>query len=197
MDKITQNYEPYSDIISEFTEEKIQRRFQDLYAAIEAFLEEFEIREEVRINSYALQHAVLDYFTDISRLKKFHKIDRINIYKIMAYELSWILRRKPIQVIIDEDELEDRSKAETLVFINEKFVLSYITDFFTYLIGQDFYVTMNSPNKDSFDGYLDSLFYYLKYRNCSSQALEFALLSFGAGIVATGAEIAISEEREF
>ena len=197
MDKITQNYEPYSDIISEFTEEKIQRRFQDLYAAIEAFLEEFEIREEVRINSYALQHAVLDYFTDISRLKTFHKIDRINIYKIMAYELSWILRRKPIQVIIDEDELEDRSKAETLVFINEKFVLSYITDFFTYLIGQDFYVTMNSPNKDSFDGYLDSLFYYLKYRNCSSQALEFALLSFGAGIVATGAEIAISEEREF
>lgn len=58
-------------------------------------------------------------------------------------------------------------------------------------------MTMNSPNKDSFDGYLDSLFYYLKYRNCSSQALEFALLSFGAGIVATGAKIAIPEEREF
>lgn len=197
MDKITQNYELYSDIISEFTEARIQERFQDLYNAYEAFITEMGLEEDVRINSYTLMHAILDYFADISRLKKFHKIKRINTFKIMAYELSWLIRRKPLQIIKDEDELEDRPKAESLVFINEKFVLSYVVSYFTELIGHDFYETLNEHNKACFDGYLDSLFYYLKYRNCNSQTLEFALLSFGAGIAATNVKINFSEEIEF
>jgi hypothetical protein len=196
MDKIAQSYELYSDIISEFTEERIQERFQDFYDAYDDFIEKMHLKKVIRINSYTLWHAVLDYFTDISRLKKFHKIKRINTFKIMAYELSWLIRRKPLQIIVDEDAHKDRAKAEALVFINEKFVLSYIVSYFTELIGYDFYETLNEHNKACFDGYLDSLFYYLKYRNCSSQALEFALLSFGAGIAATNVKIAFSEERE-
>ena len=197
MDKITQNYELYSDIISEFTEERIQERFQDFYNAYDDFIKKMNLEKKVRINSYTLWHAVLDYFTDISRLKKFHKIERINTFKIMAYELSWLIRRKPLQIIVDEDKYGDREKAEALVFINEKFVLSYIVSYFTKLIGYDFYETLNEQNKACFDGYLDSLFYYLKYRNCSSQTLEFALLSFGAGIAATNVKISYSEEREY
>ena len=197
MDKITQSYELYSDIISEFTEKRIQERFQDFYDAYDDFIKKMHLKKVVRINSYTLWHAVLDYFTDISRLKKFHKIERVNTFKIMAYELSWLIRRKPLQIVVDEDEQEDRAKAEALVFINEKFVLSYIVSYFTKLIGYDFYETLNEQNKACFDGYLDSLFYYLKYRNCSSQTLEFALLSFGAGIAATNVKIAFSEEREY
>ena len=197
MDKIAQSYESYSDIISEFTEKRIQERFQDLYEAYDDFIEKMQLKKVIHINSYTLWHAVLDYFTDISRLKKFHKNERINSFKIMAYELSWLIRRKPLQIIEDEDAHEDREKAEGLVFINEKFVLSYIVSYFTKLIGYDFYETLNEHNKACFDGYLDSLFYYLKYRNCSSQTLEFALLSFGAGIAATNVKIAFSEEREY
>lgn len=44
-------------------------------------------------------HAVLDYFTDINRLKHFHEISRTNLYKTKAYEISWLLRRRPIQFI--------------------------------------------------------------------------------------------------
>lgn len=197
MDKIAQYYEKYSDIIAEFTEERIQERFQDFYMAYEDFIDHMGIQEDVRINSYTLMHAVLDYFTDISRLKKFHKIKRINAFKIMAYELSWIIRRKPLQILKDEDEYDDKRKAEELVYINEKFVLSYIMSYFTQLVGNDFYDTLNEKNKACIDGYIDSLFYYLKYRNCSSQTLEFALLSFGAGVAATNIKIDFSEEMEF
>ena len=105
MDKITQSYELYSDIISEFTEKRIQERFQDFYDAYDDFIKKMHLKKVVRINSYTLWHAVLDYFTDISRLKKFHKIERVNTFKIMAYELSWLIRRKPLQIVVDEDEI--------------------------------------------------------------------------------------------
>lgn len=42
--------------------------------------------------------AIMDYFTDVYRLKEFHKIKNINMIKIVAYEVYWILKRKPIQI---------------------------------------------------------------------------------------------------
>lgn len=139
-------------------------------------------------------HAVLDYFTDISRLKKFHKIKRTNSFKIIAYELSWLIRRKPLQILQDNEE--------KLVYINEKFILSYVMSYFTQLVGFDFYDKLEEKNRKIIDGYIDSFYYYLKYRNCSSQALEFALLSFGAGVAATNGVMSEEilekfEEKEF
>lgn len=184
MDKISTLYDNYSDIINEFGKSKIQERFQDLYIAYNKFIEDKQVNNSVQLNSFTLMHAVLDYFTDISRLKRFHKIKRTNSFKIIAYELSWLVRRKPLQILEDDKE--------ELVYINEKFILSYIMSYFTQLVGFDFYDKLEEKNKKAFDGYVNSLYYYLKYRNCSSQSLEFALLSFGAGVaVANGI---ISEE---
>lgn len=176
MDKISILYDDYSDIISEFGRHRIKERFQDLCVAYNKFIEERDIKGCVRLNTFTLMHAVLDYFTDISRLKKFHKIKRTNSFKIIAYELSWLIRRKPLQILEDDEE--------TLVYINEKFILSYVMSYFTQLVGFDFYDKLEEKNKKIIDGYIDSFYYYLKYRNCSSQALEFALLSFGAGVAA-------------
>lgn len=184
MDKISILYDDYSDIVSEFGKHRIQERFQDLCVAYNKFIEERKINEYVRLNSFTLMHAVLDYFTDISRLKKFHKIKRTNSFKIIAYELSWLIRRKPLQILEDDKE--------ELVYINEKFILSYVMSYFTQLVGFDFYDKLEEKNKKAIDGYIDSFYYYLKYRNCSSQALEFALLSFGAGVAATNG--AMTEE---
>lgn len=128
-----------------------------------------------------MQHAILDYFTDISRLKKFHQIKRVNTFKVTAYQVNWLLRRKPIQIVRDEEE--------KLIYINEKFILSHIMARFTNIIGYDFYSQLNPANKAVIDGYIHSLFYYLKYRNCSSQVLEFALLSIGAGVAACNIEL--------
>lgn len=131
----------------------------------------------MKLNSFTLMHAVLDYFSDISRLKKFHKIRKTNTFKIMAYEVSWLLRRKPLQILQDEKE--------ELVYINEKYILSYILLYFSRLVGEEFYDELDENNRKIFDGFIDTLYYYLKYRNCNSQSLEFALISFGAGVVAT------------
>ena len=184
MDKISTLYDNYSDIINEFGKSKIQERFQDLYIAYNKFIEDKQVNNSVQLNSFTLMHAVLDYFTDISRLKRFHKIKRTNSFKIIAYELSWLVRRKPLQILEDDKE--------ELVYINEKFILSYIMSYFTQLVGFDFYDKLEEKNKKAFDGYVNSLYYYLKYRNCSSQSLEFTLLSFGAGVAAANG--IISEE---
>lgn len=177
MDKISILYDDYLDIVSEFGKDRIQERFQDLCVAYNKFIDERKINKSVRLNSFTLMHAVLDYFTDISRLKKFHQIKRTNSFKIIAYELSWLIRRKPLQILEDEKE--------ELVYINEKFILSYVMSYFTQLVGFDFYDKLEEKNRKAIDGYIDSFYYYLKYRNCNSQALEFALLSFGAGVAAT------------
>lgn len=177
MDKISILYDDYSDIVSEFGENRIQERFQNLCVAYKKFIEERNLEKYIKLNSYTLMHAVLDYFTDISRLKKFHKINRTNSFKIIAYEISWLIRRKPLQILEDEKE--------ELVYINEKFILSYIMSYFEQLVGNGFYDKLDERNQNAIDGYIESLYYYLKYRNCNSQALELALLSFGAGVVST------------
>ncbi len=176
MDKIFHLYDDYTDILGEFGKERIQERFSDLYVSYDKFIKENNLGENVKINDFTLMHAILDYFTDISRLKHFHKITRTNTFKIISYEISWLLRRKPLQIIKDYNE--------ELVYINEKFLLSYIMSYLTQIVGYDFFDGLSDENKKAFNGYIDSLYYYLKYRNCSSQSLEFALLSFGAGIVA-------------
>lgn len=181
MDKIELLYDNYKDICEEFGAVTIRERFQDFYAAYDEFININKLNGKVRLNTHSLLHAILDYFTDISRLKSFHKIKRINSFKITAYEISWILRRKPLQIIQDD--------TEELVYINEKFVLSYVMNYFTKLIGYDFLPTLKEENTKAVKGYINSLYYYLKYRNCNSQILEFALLSIGAGIAATNCEL--------
>lgn len=182
MNKISVVYDEYKDILDEFGEERIQERFQDLYVAYDKFIKDTEIEKDVKLNTYTLMHAVLDYFTDISRLKKFHKIKKANSFKVTSYELSWLIRRKPIQILSDEKE--------ELIYINEKFILTYVMSYFSQIVGIDFYEKLNNENRKVVDGFIKSFYYYLKYRNCSSQALEFALISFGAGVAATNFSLA-------
>lgn len=182
MNNISIMYDEYKDILVEFGEERVQERFQDLYVAYEKFIEDMGIENDVKLNTYTLMHAVLDYFTDISRLKSFHKIKKANSFKVTSYEISWLIRRKPLQIITDEKE--------ELVYINEKFILSYVMSYFSQIVGVDFYENLNEVNRKIIDGFMNSFYYYLKYRNCSSQALEFALISFGAGVAATNFSLA-------
>lgn len=178
MDKISHLYNDYNDIVAEFGEKVIRDRFSDLYKEYEFFLKARNCDNRVRISDFALMHAVLDYFTDISRLKRFHEISYTNLYKTKAYEMCWLLRRKPLQVMVDEMDDE-------LVYINEKFIMSHIMMYFVSLVGNDFYENLSEDNKRSFDGYIDSVYYHLKYRNCGAQTLELFLLSFGAGLTAS------------
>ena len=174
MDRIQEIYESYGDITQKIGFDKVQKRFMDLNQAYVDFIKENDIADKVKINSFMLIHAIMDYFTDISRLKEFHKIDFTNSYKTMAYEISWLLRRKPIQVL--EDQKED------LVYINEKFILSYAINFITSCKESVRYQDLKKARQKCFNGFIESFYYHLKYRNCCAQSLELALLSFEAGL---------------
>lgn len=174
MDRIQEIYESYGDIVKKVGFDEVKKRFMDLNQAYVDFINSENIADKVTINSFMLIHAILDYFTDISRLKEFHKIDLTNSYKTMAYEISWLLRRKPIQVL--EDQRED------LVYINEKFILSYAVNFLTTSKESIRYQDLSKVRQQCFNGFIESFYYHLKYRNCGAQSIELALLSFEAGM---------------
>lgn len=177
MDKIAILYESYGDLLSKVGKDIVEMRIMALASACEKFLVSTNNTQSVKLNIYILAHSVLDCFTDLSRLKDFHHIVEANSFKVKSYQISWFLRRKPLQ-ISDNDN-------ESLVYINEKFALTYVVAFFEELIGHNFYENLSDLNKRNFDGYLDTLYYYFKFRNCNPQALELALLGFGAGLAAS------------
>ena len=177
MDKIESIYVSYEDIVDKFPKDVIDQRYDFLLKEINLFIETYTSQNLaklcLRVNEYSLLHAVLDYFSDIARLKEFHSIEKANEYKVFAYELHWILKRKPIQVLTDGDANEE------LVFINEKFALTYALAF----LMQDIDVTqLAEQSQNIINSFIESFYYYLKYRTYTPQDLEMVFLSYKAGL---------------
>ena len=105
MNTIEKIYTNYDGLLEEFSEEVIQSRYAVFYEEIEEFAKRLGIREKIQISESLLSHAVLDYFTDISRLKHFHQAKHINSLKVISYETYWLLRRKPIQILVELVEM--------------------------------------------------------------------------------------------
>ena len=133
MNTIEKIYTNYDGLLEEFSEEVIQSRYAVFYEEIEEFAKSLGIREKIQISESLLSHAVLDYFTDISRLKHFHQAKHINSLKVISYETYWVI--------------------------------------------------LSPETKKGFLNYLDSLFYYLKYRNYDAEMLEMMLMGFKAGVL--------------
>lgn len=88
MNTIEKIYTNYDGLLEEFSEEVIQSRYAVFYEEIEEFAKSLGIREKIQISESLLSHAVLDYFTDISRLKHFHQAKHINSLKVISYETT-------------------------------------------------------------------------------------------------------------
>lgn len=163
----------YKDVVNFFTEEKVINRYTSLVEMYEQFIIKQKIQDKVRLNRLTLLYVVMDYFSDVMRIKEFHKdISLINEIKIIAYESSWLLKRKPIQLIVDDDK--------NFVFVNEDFIFFIITQYLSEKSkrGKDIlYDKKMSP-------FWDTLIYYLKFRVVNPQALELMLTSFHAGQIA-------------
>ncbi len=172
MDKIRSIFADYGEIVKKFSEKTIDERYKYLYKELEEFVQSFESTNQecdgcLSINKFALIHAVLDYYSDVARLKGFHVVDKANEYKILAYQSYWLLKRRPIQIIKDQ--------SEELVFVNEKFVLTYILSF----LCQD--ISPESSTTSYMNSFIDTLYYYLKYRVCTPQDIEMIVLAFTVG----------------
>ncbi len=180
MNHIESMYLNYSGLLEEFSEDVIRSRYAFLYKECMEFLKSQNLESEVRLDEVLLMHAVLDYFSDVSRLKKFHHIHHINETKVIAYETFWLLRRKPLQVVTQRQD-------DFLAFINEKFVFSRLAAF---LVGNRKDQVLREQDKKAFMNYLDTLYYFLKYRQYDPKMLELMLLAFAQGRSGDGSETA-------
>lgn len=165
------NYD-YEEILKHFGKEKIMDRYNTLENYINIFIERKNYQDKVKISYGLLNQAIIDYFADIDRLKNFHRIDKINYVKIHAYSAYWLLRRKPIQIICDDDEDME------LPFVNENFVASYLLQF---LRGDNKGVVIKKADRLYYEEFVENLKYVLRYRMVTAQTLETILESYSAG----------------
>ncbi len=161
----------YDAIVDYFTIETIKDRYKYLYEKMQEYIKARKMEDSLMISEDLLQQAIMDYFTDVYRLKVFHKIENINMSKIVAYEVYWLLRRKPIQI-------SSVSASMKKVFANEGFATTFIAH--EYLIPKET-ETLNEEKQEAFLKYLRHINYHLKYRCIDKQCLEIMLLSFEAG----------------
>ena len=175
MRNIDSHYEHYEKLIETVGTDKIQARYEYLYQMMANFIARFAKlghEGQLKINERILMHCVLEYFEDIEKVKSAHDLEHTNSPKVVAYTAYWILRRHPIQIVGEDDS------SETLVFANEKFVLTMLMSNLTFgseskpLVGDQL---------DIYKAFANSLYYYLKFRKLDAQALEMMILAFRAG----------------
>lgn len=171
MEHIENTYISYDELIEAVGADMIESRIRQISQEMVDFLEVRELSGVAYIHQMALAHAVMDYFSDIQRLKDYQHIKHINEIKIKAYETYWLLQRKPIQL---KEQLED----DRMLYVNEKFLLSRLTSF---MLGTDINMPLSNEKGAVFNNYLDTLYYCLKFRHCDAQAIELMLLAFRAG----------------
>lgn len=165
------NYD-YEEIIEHFGKEKLVERYNTIEQYMMAFIERSGYKDKIVVINSILNQALIDYFADIDRLKNFHRIDHVNFIKIHAYSAYWILRRKPLQVIKDDDEDME------LAFVNENFVASYLMRF---LRGDNHGVVIKEEDRSEYNEFVNNLKYVLRYRVITPQMLETILESYTAG----------------
>ncbi len=163
---------PFDEIRSHFGDKTIKERYSFLYEKIQEYIDTRYENKELKINEDILHQAVMDYFSDIYRLKKFHKIERVNISKIVAYEVYWLWRRKPIQLM---DEVGNSSKK---VFSNEGFLTVFIAH---ELLGEEASIPMTDEQEKIYLNFLNHVYYCLKYRGVDKQSLETMLIAMETG----------------
>ena len=163
------NTSMYCDILNHFGEEKVAQRYDNMVEQLNAFIKRNHYEDKVIISKGVLNQLLIDYFTDIYRLKEFHNIDLANYIKITSYTAYWLVRRKPLQII------QDNVKDIQLAFCNENFALSYIL---RYL--QDTVVNVHDDN-GIYHSFISTLSYTLRYRIITPQALELMIEAFLGG----------------
>lgn len=172
MNNIENTYVNYDQLVESVGgEEKIRSRIEQISQEMLDFLAINELENVAYIHNMALTHAVMDYFSDIQRLKEYQKIDHVNEIKIKAYETFWLLKRKPLQLL---DQIDD----DRILYVNEKFLLTRLTSF---MLGDNINIPIVEEKSVAYRNFLDTLYYYLKFRKCDAQSIELMLLAFKAG----------------
>lgn len=170
----------YREIAEYFSAETIQDRYRFLYDKMQDYINERGLTDKLVVNEYLLQQAVMDYFADIHRLKEFHKIEHTNKAKIVAYEIHWLLRRKPLQITgqAKEDAAGIDAAEQKLAFANEGFAVTLVG---SELLMPREAIPLSPEKEEAFLTFLEHLYYHFKYRNVDKQCLETIFYAFEIG----------------
>jgi hypothetical protein len=174
------------DILQEFGEEKLKKRYGMLFDEMVKFLEVNKLQNKAAVNKDILANVMIDYFNDILRLKDFHvDIRKTNSPKVIAYTAYWLLVRKPIQIT------DDNSQDKCLATLNERFVLKYILDYLSESDRDGHILSRENKGLENFSGLM---LYYIIYRTHDAQSLEMIITSFLAGQIYERTEKDISKD---
>ena len=136
------------------------------------FIEKSGISEYLRVSSALMEQLILDCFADIKRLKEFHEIINAQKIKMDAYLCHWILKRKPIQIIKDNNEVDIRRFAANEQFVCTLLIMSCIDEI----------SNLESVDMNKLNTFQNHLLYHLKYRTVNPQILELMILSFKSAL---------------
>lgn len=161
----------YQYLVEKFGSEKISSRYDWINALLSDFLKKKNYADKVIISQDILKHVVVDYFVDIDRLKEFQEIELVHSSKIYAYTCFWLLRHKPLQVIIPEG-------AGELAFVNEECVCYILR---SYLFSEPENVPVLENKREQVDNFIDTMLYFFQYREYSAKNIELMILAFQAG----------------
>jgi hypothetical protein len=148
-------------------------RLKALWVDTRNVVESFGLKDKLRVDEESFKNIILDYFTDIARLKDFQDIKRTNVDKIYGYELFWFLRRHPIQLLEDDPNLYD---------INEKIALNVFIPRILAEAGLPYKSKEQTAEfQERLNKFIDLLFYNFKYRAYTQQSLELMVEAFLCG----------------
>lgn len=170
----------YTGLVRYFGEDVIQNRYIYLHEKMSFFIADYGLEQYVYISETRLRHVVLDYFTDIYRLKVFHGINAVNRYKIIAFTVFWLLRRRPLQV------KEWASNRDECAFVNEDFAVSLImlaciTPANSSDVMYESRVELDAESEVALSHFRDDLRYHLIYREYDARNLELMLNAYETG----------------
>ena len=161
----------YEYLIDEFAEDVLINRFLFICEMTKKFIKSYSISNIVDINEYLIWCIVVDYYADVSRLKKFHGIEKINYIKIASYLSYWVYKRKPLHITKQIDKY----------IIKEKPYLQSVNEWFCIFVINSILYDLHKPilesaGEKSYANFQRLLWYNFCYRTITPQSIELALV---------------------
>ena len=138
---------------------KIENRFVSILGTFDKMLKKGGWNNYAEVSYPILFEAVVSYYLDLNRSKKFHRIEYADSHKRAAYLIFWLSIHRPIQLVKLPIEKADMK----YLLINELFAIRIG-------IKQLKNVEMQDINNIS-DNYLRNFVYNLHYRNIQPSVL--------------------------
>ncbi|OHD55093.1 MAG: hypothetical protein A2Y33_15805 [Spirochaetes bacterium GWF1_51_8] len=170
------NNETYQSLVDTFGRERIEDRYSFLFLTANEFLGLNEINVFFQVSKNLIREILIDYFSDILRLKDFHDIERINPIKVAAYTAYWVWRRHPIQQIA-EFPIDTLKNAPFLSIINEWYAFDLMI---SMMYNKEIPFLLAAEELKTWNDFAKNIVYSLTYRTITPHYLESALTALRA-----------------